>query len=739
MNQKRIWVIVVLGLLLWIFSTERTCGAGRPFITKWQGKKDEALKIPIVGKEYKLVIKKADGTELKIEEKLTVKDPLNPYSYIPAEDGIYTVEAGPENVTNIQFVNNSKGGSAEALLTVEQFGDVKWSTMFQAFRGCKNMTFDAHVDTPDLSQVDNMNFTFRGCSKFDSPSIGDWNVSSVKSMIGTFYQCKEFNQNLNRWDVSHVTLMAGLFFACVKFNQPLSNWDVSHVTNMQSMFMSCWAFAGSLSSWKVGNVTDMNAMFASCHAYNEDLSVWDLKQCRILQLPTGMSNENYDKFLQHFASSTDSPINFTLTALNLKYTAAAKAARTKLINEKHWAIGHDTPDGGDNYGSFLIGGYQVNNENVANLTQALKDAKILKNGTVSLDVSQTPPVLILNNAIIEPMTAFSFGLTGMYPGLTIKLEGENRIENISQGCMSLGKLHIMGESLKDKLIVKGKVFALQIGGNLSPLTIQNCTTEFESTGGHAITGHVQFSSMTIDNAVVKVRSHAEFSPVVSYKSFALNQCKIVYPEGAQFADPKHGVVDAKGDLLLDTWLVIHPDALPYISAKTLKIKPNDVSLKQRETTQLEVIFEPSDATIQEVTWSSSNTDIAEVDETGNVVAKGEGDVVITAISTIDNSIKDVCNVSIKKETAVETVTLAGGAGYPTLFQEQLKIVKESDEMALQFSIFNTQGIKMRSGILKERETVIDTKDLSNGLYILHLANTRGVTKVFRVIKLVHNN
>lgn len=60
-------------------------------------------------------------------------------------------------------------------------------------------------------------------------------------------------------------------------------------------------------------------------------------------------------------------------------------------------------------------------------------------------------------------------------------------------------------------------------------------------------------------------------------------------------------------------------------------------------------------------------------------------------------------------------------------------------MALQFSIFNTQGIKMRSGILKERETVIDTKDLSSGLYILHLANTRGVTKVFRVIKLVHNN
>ena len=79
-------------------------GAGRPFITKWQGKAGEVLKIPIVGTDYKLVIKDAQGKVVKNEEKVTVEgtDKSFYHAFTPTADGVYTIEAGPEGVKRMQ-------------------------------------------------------------------------------------------------------------------------------------------------------------------------------------------------------------------------------------------------------------------------------------------------------------------------------------------------------------------------------------------------------------------------------------------------------------------------------------------------------------------------------------------------------------------------------------------------------------------------------------------------------------
>lgn len=810
--MRKHWFVCATFLVALSLVCGKTKGEDKkPFITRWQGTAGQTLRIPIVGTNFKIVVKK-EGVTL-LDQTISVEKADTPYILNTATDGEYIVEAGPQNVQYIQFVEDkAKRGSAEALLAVEQFGDVEWTTMFQAFYGCKNMTFGSSIDKPDLSRVTDMSQMFRACSKFNEP-IGNWDVSSVTKMVATFFNCPIFNQNLNDWDVSHVTTMSQIFRWCVKFNQPLDKWKVSNVTNMVAMFMSCREFAQTLSSWDVSNVTDMNLMFAGCDAYDEDLSGWALNKCHVLQLPTGMSTANYDKFLQYFASKEDSPKELSLTAMNLKYTTAAKAARTKLINEKRWSIVHDTPEGGNNYNSFIIGGFQVNSDNIGELTKALTDAHVLKKGSVSLDISKDPAVVTLNNAVIEPTTLpYALGMTGMYPGLTIKLIGENYI----QGSMSLGKLDIVGNSTEDKLFVNSSSYALQIGGANSPLTIQNCTAVFESEKENTIKGHVQFSSMTVDNAVVKVRAHNEFSPITSFKSFALTNCKIVYPTGAQFADAQHGVVGAKGVLLKDEWLIIHPVTQPFVPVSTVNIKPDKLSMALGTITHLKAVFEPSDATIQEVTWSSTDTNIAEVDKDGNVTAKRNGSATINVITingnktatcavtvtipvtgvtltpetaelkvgetknlvitvapetatnkkytctsdkesvaTVDNTglitAKSVgtskiivttedgnktatCTVTVTKPTAVDDAALATISVFPNLFQEQLKVIKPNDENAIRYALINALGIKMRSGVLNERETIINTENLETGLYVLRLNCENGAEKAFRLVK-----
>lgn len=810
--MRKHWFVCATFLVALSLVCGKTKGEDKkPFITRWQGTAGQTLRIPIVGTNFKIVVKK-EGVTL-LDETISVEKADTPYILNTATDGEYIVEAGPQNVQYIQFVEDkAKRGSAEALLVVEQFGDVEWSSMFQAFYGCKNMTFGSSIDKPDLSRVTDMSQMFRACSKFNEP-IGNWDVSSVTKMVATFFNCPIFNQNLNDWDVSHVTTMSQIFRWCVKFNQPLDRWKVSNVTDMVAMFMSCREFAQTLSSWDVSNVTDMNLMFAGCDAYDEDLSGWALNKCRVLQLPTGMSTANYDKFLQYFASKEDSPKELSLTAMNLKYTTATKAARTKLINEKRWSIVHDTPEGGNNCNSFIIGGFQVNSDNIRELTKALTDAHVLKKGSVSLDISKEPAVVTLNNAVIEPTTLpYALGMTGMYPGLTIKLIGENYI----QGSMSLGKLDIVGNSTEDKLLVNSSSYALQIGGANSPLSIQNCTAVFESEKENTIKGHVQFSSMTVDNAVVKVRAHNEFSPITSFKSFALTNCKIVYPTGAQFADAQHGVVGAKGVLLKDEWLIIHPVTQPFVPVSTVNIKPDKLSMALGTITHLKAVFEPSDATIQEVTWSSTDTNIAEVDKDGNVTAKRNGSATINiitingnktatctvtvtipvtgvtltpetaelkvgetknliitvapetatnkkytctsdkeSVATVDDTglitAKSVgtakiivttedgnktatCTVTVTKPTAVDDAALATISVFPNLFQEQLKVIKPNDENAIRYALINALGIKMRSGVLNERETIINTENLETGLYVLRLNCENGAEKAFRLVK-----
>ncbi len=276
-------VAVLVALLNWGsmasgFAQEAT---GRPFITKWQGKAGEELKIPIVGTDYKLVIKDEQGKVVKSEEKVTVTD----YdTFTPKADGVYTVEAGPEGVKSMQMRaemedmwNSIPMTSNARLLEVVQFGTVAWASMERMFWLCRNMTFAAGIDTPDLTKVTAMSGMFWGCDAFNQP-LEKWDVSQVTKMNGMFRGCRAFNQPLEKWDVSKVTNMFAMFNDCSAFNQPLEKWDVSKVTDMSVMFRGCSAFNQPLEKWNVSQVTNMSNMFDGCRAFNQPLEKWNVSQ-----------------------------------------------------------------------------------------------------------------------------------------------------------------------------------------------------------------------------------------------------------------------------------------------------------------------------------------------------------------------------------------------------------------------------------------------------------------------------
>ena len=185
------------------------------------------------------------------------------------------------------------------LASIDQWGDIRWSTMEAAFQYAINMEYEA-TDVPDLSGVSSMDSMFHSASKFngnlsgwDVSSVTDmdqvfsrassfngdastWNVSSATSMGGMFFGAASFNSPIDSWDVSSVTDMGGMFFGAASFNSPIDSWDVSSVTNMHSMFYNAEAFNSPIDSWDVSSVTHMEYMFRSAASFNSPIDSWDV-------------------------------------------------------------------------------------------------------------------------------------------------------------------------------------------------------------------------------------------------------------------------------------------------------------------------------------------------------------------------------------------------------------------------------------------------------------------------------
>lgn len=191
----------------------------------------------------------------------------------------------------------------QKLISIDQWGDIKWESMEHAFWGSINMESNA-TDVPDLSRVSSARGMFLGCEIFNgdlsewdvssitdmasmftgarifNQPIGDWDVSNITNMAGMFALTDSFNQFIGSWDVSSVTNMTGMFSRAELFNQSIGDWDVSNVSGMRSMFWDAISFNQPIGDWDVSNVNDMGAMFRAARSFNQPIGDWDVSNVK---------------------------------------------------------------------------------------------------------------------------------------------------------------------------------------------------------------------------------------------------------------------------------------------------------------------------------------------------------------------------------------------------------------------------------------------------------------------------
>ncbi|MBR2716072.1 MAG: Ig-like domain-containing protein [Ruminococcus sp.] len=91
-------------------------------------------------------------------------------------------------------------------------------------------------------------------------------------------------------------------------------------------------------------------------------------------------------------------------------------------------------------------------------------------------------------------------------------------------------------------------------------------------------------------------------------------------------------------------LVLSISACGFGELKRLELSNTDMSLTVGDSKTINVYADPENAEVKKLTWSTSNSDIASV-ENGTVKALGEGNAVITVEA--ENGVSVSCNVEVK--------------------------------------------------------------------------------------------
>ncbi|MDB4293478.1 BspA family leucine-rich repeat surface protein, partial [Maribacter sp.] len=331
----------------------------RPFITTWKTDNpgtsaDNQITIPTFpGGTYNYSVDWGDGSsDSGVADDIT-------HSY--ATPGTYTVEITGE-FPRIYF---NFSGDINKILLINQWGDIVWQSMVNAFSQCNSLDVTA-LDIPNFSETTDLSRMFFGCSSLIGvPSfnnwdvsqvtemsavferatsfnqdIGNWDVSNVQNMFGMFNDAISFNQDIGNWDVSKVKYMAAIFSDAISFNQDIGNWNVSAVSFMQAMFTNAIAFNQDIGGWDVSSAEGMDTMFKGATSFNQDIGEWNVSNVASMDnmfLDTAISFENYDALLQGWSNLPDLRVNVTFSGGNSQY-CLGKEARQKLIDDFGWTI-----------------------------------------------------------------------------------------------------------------------------------------------------------------------------------------------------------------------------------------------------------------------------------------------------------------------------------------------------------------------------------------------------------------
>ena len=162
-----------------------------------------------------------------------------------------------------------------------------------------------------------------------------------------------------------------------------------------------------------------------------------------------------------------------------------------------------------------------------------------------------------------------------------------------------------------------------------------------------------------------------------------------------------------------------PEVVPVESITLDKV---EAELLVSETLKLNATLNPENATNKNVIWTSSDEEIATVDESGNIVAKAVGTVEIK-VTTVDGEFSSICKLEVKEE--VNTKPEENLAPVINANDVELNVGDEFDPKKNVTATDNEDGDLTSS--IEVVENTVNTKKAGNYKVVYSVTDSNGLT------------
>ena len=154
------------------------------------------------------------------------------------------------------------------------------------------------------------------------------------------------------------------------------------------------------------------------------------------------------------------------------------------------------------------------------------------------------------------------------------------------------------------------------------------------------------------------------------------------------------------------------------SISSISISNTNLSLAEGEVSTLSCTVLPTTASVKTLHWSSSNTDVAIVDNSGKVTAIADGSAVITVSSLDGSNLSQKCEVNVE-HISVNNISIPDASGLVgCTFTLPISMNNEDEITAMQFELSLPQGVSIADATLTDRKNShsIDYSQQENGNY-----------------------
>jgi len=187
-------------------------------------------------------------------------------------------------------------------------------------------------------------------------------------------------------------------------------------------------------------------------------------------------------------------------------------------------------------------------------------------------------------------------------------------------------------------------------GTTAKGTATTITGNGSTNTSHTINGGTSWSRSDLDNLKIRVRIIRSTSNTTTDASFSFWGATLT----VNYSLPGEGYYYTYTISNVQTDHIVVISTGQVVNVTGVSLNKNSDSIQAGTTTQLIATVAPSNATNQNVTWSSSNTSIATVNSSGLVTGVSAGSATIT-VTTVDGSKTATCAITVTPEVLTDYI------------------------------------------------------------------------------------